>query len=258
MLRIGTSGYYYKDWVGPFYPEDLKAGDRLAFYAREFETVEINSSYYRMPTAPALEKMAARVPAGFVFTLKTPHEITHERNADASFYAQFRDALQPLIDAKKFGVVLAQFPYAFHNTPPNANYLSRLREQLRDLPVVVELRTLDWLTESAREKTLTLLRSQNLGFCSVDLPPIKSLPPPIVAATSQAAYVRFHGRNVAKWWEQEESYERYDYTYSAAELGEWKPRIQKLNELADVVYVFANNHYGGQAVDTARQLKLMF
>jgi uncharacterized protein YecE (DUF72 family) len=257
VIYIGTSGYYYKDWVGEFYPENLKTADRLGFYAREFKTVEVNSTYYHMPNARAMEGMARRVPSDFVFTIKTPQELTHQRDGDASLFVQFVSALQPLVEAGKFGTVLAQFPYSFHNTPANADYLKVLRERLGDLPAVVEFRTADWLNESDREKTLTLLREQKLGFCCVDLPPLRTLPPPIAEATADVAYVRFHGRNTAKWWEHEESYERYDYTYSKEELGEWIPRIQKLNELAPVVFVFANNHYRGQAVETARQLRLL-
>ena len=257
MIHIGTSGYYYKDWVGKFYPEGLKAADRLGFYAREFKTVEINSTYYHMPNARSMEGMARQVTDDFVFAVKAPQELTHQRDGDAALFVQFVDALAPLVDAGKFAAVLAQFPYSFHNTPANANYLRTLRERMGDVPVVVEFRTADWLSETARDKTFALLREQKLGFCCVDLPPIKSLPPPIAEATSTIAYVRFHGRNAAKWWEHEASYERYEYAYSQEELGEWVPKIEKLNQLAEAVFVFANNHYRGQAVDAARQLRLL-
>lgn len=257
MLRIGTSGYYYKDWAGKFYPSELKAEERLAFYAREFNTVEINSTYYRMPTPAQLTDMARRVPDDFIFTVKTPHEMTHERNAEATFFNRFRDALQPLIEMKKFGAVLAQFPYAFHHTPTNTEYLKRFRQQLGDLPIVIEFRTADWLSEQTREKTLAFLREQELGFCCVDLPVIKSLPPILAELTSAVAYVRFHGRNAATWWEHEESYQRYDYHYQKEELAEWIPKIQKLDTLAEKVFVFANNHYNANAVETARELKTL-
>jgi uncharacterized protein YecE (DUF72 family) len=86
---------------------------------------------------------------------------------------------------------------------------------------------------------------------------LKGLLPPIAEATSNVAYVRFHGRNAAKWWQHEQAYERYDYTYSREELGEWTPKIGKLNQAAETVFVFANNHFRAQGIDTARQLRLM-
>jgi uncharacterized protein YecE (DUF72 family) len=96
-----------------------------------------------------------------------------------------------------------------------------------------------------------------LGFCCVDEPRLKGLLPPTAEATAPGAYVRFHGRNAAKWWQHEQAYERYDYTYSKAELEEWTPQIRKLNDLAEVTFVFANNHYRAQGIETARQLKLL-
>ena len=253
MIYIGTSGFSYDDWVGPYYPPDLSKNDWLTFYAKEFNTLEINYTYYRMPTARTLAGMARKVPNRFLFTLKTPQEMTHTRDADAALFPQFIEALKPLRDEKKFGVVLAQFPYSFHYTPDNLAYLQAFHERLRDLPVVIEFRDAQWLNA----KTLALLREHQLGFCCVDEPRLKGLLPPIAEATSQVAYVRFHGRNAAKLWQHEQAYERYDYTYSKAELDEWTPKIQKLNQLAETVFVFANNHYRAQGIETARQLKLL-
>jgi len=117
------------------------------------------------------------------------------------------------------------------------------------------LRAIDRVLE--QEKFQALLREQALGFCCVDEPRLKGLLPPIAEATSNVGYVRFHGRNAAKWWQHEQAYERYDYTYSKEELGEWTPKIQKLNQAAEIVFVFANNHYRAQGIDTARQLRLL-
>jgi uncharacterized protein YecE (DUF72 family) len=253
MIYIGTSGFSYDDWVGPYYPDTLDKKEWLAFYAREFNALEINFTYYRMPNARTLAGMARKVPAGFLFTVKTPQEMTHTRAADAALFDQFVGALQPVIETKKFGAVLAQFPSSFHNTKENVDYLKRFGEHLRDLPTVVEFRNVQWLTE----ETFAFLREQSLGFCCVDEPRLKGLLPPIAEATSNVAYVRFHGRNAAKWWQHEQAYERYDYTYSREELGEWTPKIEKLNQAAETVFVFANNHFRAQGIDTARQLRLM-
>jgi uncharacterized protein YecE (DUF72 family) len=253
MIYIGTSGFSYDDWVGPYYPADLDKKDWLTFYAQEFKAPEVNFTYYRMPNARTLAGMARKVPSDFLFTVKATQEMTHTRDADAALFPQFIAALQPLIDQRKFGAVLAQFPSSFHNTRENVDYLKAFRAHWGDLPVVVEFRNAQWLAE----EMFALLREQQLGFCCVDEPRLKGLLPPIAETTSKFAYVRFHGRNAEKWWQHDQAYERYDYTYGKAELEEWSPKIQKLDEVAETVFVFANNHYRGQGIDTARQLRLM-
>ncbi len=253
MIYVGTSGFSYDDWVGPYYPPNLSKNDWLSFYAEEFNTLEINYTYYRMPTARTLAGMARKTPSGFLFTIKTPQEMTHMREAEPALFAQFIEALKPLRDEKKFGAVLAQFPHSFHYSSENLAYLKTFREHLRDLPVVIEFRDAQWLNA----QTFAFLREQQLGFCCVDEPRLKGLLSPTAEATAPVAYVRFHGRNAAKWWQHEQAYERYDYTYSKAELEEWTPQIRKLNDLAEVTFVFANNHYRAQGIETARQLKLL-
>ncbi len=253
MIYIGTSGFSYDDWVGPYYPEGLDKKDWLEFYAKEFKTLEINFTYYRMPTARSLAGMAHKVPDDFLFTVKATQEMTHTREADAAVFEKFVGALQPLRDANKFAAVLAQFPNSFHDTPENVEYLKNFREQLQDVPVVVEFRDAHWLTD----ETFALLRALHLGFCAVDEPRLRGLLPPIAVATSDIGYVRFHGRNYQKWWQHENAYERYDYTYKTEELQEWTPKIEKLDQETQKTFVYANNHYRGQGIQTARQLKLM-
>ncbi|MFQ6016291.1 MAG: DUF72 domain-containing protein [Anaerolineae bacterium] len=253
MIYIGTSGFSYKDWVGPYYPHDLPKSEWLAFYGREFSTCEINFTYYRLPNAWTLERMADKTPDGFLFTVKANKDMTHVREDNKEVFGKFVDALRPLLDRGKFGCVLAQFPYSFHNTVESREYLVAFRERIGDLPVVVEFRNREWIKPAIFE----LLQENNLGFCCVDQPRFKNLIPPIAEVTSAVAYVRFHGRNAAKWWKHEEAWERYDYTYSDEELQEWVPKIQGLEEKADQTFIFTNNHWRGQAVDAARQLKML-
>jgi len=253
MISIGTSGFSYDDWVGPYYPEGLDKQDWLAFYAREFSALELNFSYYRMPNARTLSQMARRVPEKFLFTVKATKEMTHTRDADATLFPKFIGALRPLIDTKKFGAVLAQFPSSFHNTHENVEYLKKFREWWGSVPIVVEFRNAQWLVP----QTFAFLREHQMGFCCVDEPRLSGLLPPIAEATSKISYVRFHGRNAAKWWKHDQAYERYDYTYSKAELEEWTPKIRTLNEASEITFVFANNHYRGQGIETARQLRLL-
>jgi uncharacterized protein YecE (DUF72 family) len=255
MIRVGTSGFSYKDWVGPYYPPDLNEQDWLAYYAREFSTCELNFTYYRLPNAKMLARMADKTPPGFMFAVKAFQGLTHERDIspNAQAFHDFTVSLQPLIDADKFGCILAQFPFSFHGTKENRDYLRRLRDGLGDLATVVEFRNEGWLTDT----TFDLLRELRMGFCCVDEPRLKGLIPPIAKATGPVAYVRFHGRNSAKWWQHEQAWERYDYAYTAEELTEWLPKIKSLDAEAPLTLVYTNNHWRGQAVDTARQLKLM-
>lgn len=253
MMYIGTSGFSYKDWVGPFYPEGTPQKQWLQFYAREFRVTELNFSYYRVPSRFTLERLAAKTPDDFLFTLKAHQDMTHNRERNVEVFSQFVHSLEPLIQSGKFGCVLAQFPYSFRPDGKGLDYLGFLREQLRELPLVIEFRRRDWI----RDQVFDFLRQNNLGFCCVDQPRFKNLIPPIAVATSSTAYVRFHGRNAKKWWHHKEAWERYDYTYSDDELEEWVPKIRKLGEKAENTFVFANNHWQGQAVQTARQLRML-
>jgi uncharacterized protein YecE (DUF72 family) len=253
MIYFGTSGFSYKDWVGPYYPQGMPSGAWLQFYAREFSVTELNFSYYRVPTKSTLERLAAKTPDDFLFTLKAHQDMTHERGGKDGVFIEFVESLEPLIDAGKFGCILAQFPWSFRPGEEGLDYLRTFRERLGTLPVVVEFRNRDWLSEH----TFDFLRDNKLGFCCVDEPRLKGLIPPVAEATSSIGYVRFHGRNAKKWWQHKEAWERYDYTYSDEELKEWVPKLRKLEEETDKTFVFANNHWQGQAVQTARQLRML-
>jgi len=155
-----------------------------------------------------------------------------------------------LIDADKFACVLAQFPHSFHADPANRAYLKRVRDGFGDLPVVVEFRSREWITD----QTFDELRALDFGFCCVDQPQFESLVPPVAVATGPVAYVRFHGRNYQKWWAHDEAWERYNYSYSGDELMEWVGKIRQLDEEAPLTLVYMNNHWQGQAVASARDL----
>ena len=252
-VLVGTSGFSYKDWVGPVYPADLPKQEWLSFYAGEFKTCELNFSYYRIPNARTLASMAVKVGEGFQFAIKAYKGITHEREEPEPQMREFTQALAPLIDADKFACVLAQFPHSFHADLVNRDYLKRVREGFGDLPVVVEFRSRDWITD----QTFDELRALDLGFCCVDQPQFDSLVPPVAVATGSVAYVRFHGRNYKKWWRHDEAWERYDYSYSDDELMEWVGKIRQLDEESPLTLVYMNNHWQGQSVGTARQLQML-
>jgi uncharacterized protein YecE (DUF72 family) len=250
MIHIGTSGYSYADWKGPFYPPGLPQQDMLEFYAKRFGTVELNFSFYRVPTARTLEGMCARTPEGFRFTLKLHREMTHDRTL-ASLDA-FRDALAPMEEAGKLGPLLAQFPYSFRNTEGNRAWLARLRQAFDRHPLVVEFRNDGWM----KDAVFRYLEDHRLDFCCVDEPNIRGLVGPSARATAGCGYVRFHSRDAAKWYGGDGK-ERYNYLYRPEELAEWVPRVRRLAEESDPVYVFFNNCHAAQAALNAAQFTEM-
>ena len=252
MIHIGTSGYSYSDWKTFFYPETLSSEQFLAFYANHFDTVELNFSYYRMPTSKQLESMLKKSEGKLLFAVKAHQSITHQRTAGPTDIKQFSNALSPLLEADCLGAVLLQFPYSFHQNEQNRLYLSRVRDALQ-LPLVAEFRNQDW----ASNPIFSWLRKLKIGYCCVDEPNLPGLMPRMHVCTSNIAYVRFHGRNSAKWYEHNHAFERYDYRYNAAELGEWVSPVHELDKQAERTMVFFNNHFQAKAVDSAKQLANM-
>ena len=253
MIYFGTSGFSYNDWVGSFYPAGMPKREWLAYYAREFNTCEVNSTFYALPKLSSIKAMVEKTDGEFLFSIKANQEMTHQRENNAPVFKAFRQILEPIITAGKLGCILVQFPYSFRFNRHNWDYLARFREWLGELPIVIEFRNVQWL----RSEIFDWLRHQDLGFCCVDEPQLPNLLPPLAMVTSRIGYVRFHGRNSAKWWQHEQAYERYDYSYTPQELSEWLPKIQKLDSIAGKTFIFANNHWRGQAVSTIRQLRVM-
>jgi len=251
LFYIGTAGYSYRDWVGAVYPAGTKPGEMLELYAREFPFAEINSTYYHLPGRKMIAGLAAKTTPGFRFAIKAFQQMTHTRDGGAGVFLQFAGALNPLVEAGKLACILAQFPYSFGNTPENRDYLRRFRELLPGLPVAVEFRNQRWICQD----TFALLREEGLAYVCVDEPDLKGLVRPVAVVTVPPAYVRFHGRNAARWYHHREAYERYDYLYAEDELREWMPHLTLLREKAGEVYVSFNNHYRGQAVANVRMIR---
>lgn len=258
MIAVGTCGYSYKDWIGPVYPPRTPPAQMLDRYARRFAAVEIDASYYRVPSAETFASMARRTPGGFRFTAKLPGTGTHVPEPGTrrvhDDVRHFRENLTPLIEAGKFACALAQFPNAFRPSEATHAYLAALREALDGLPMVAEFRNRDWQTN----ETLALLRTLDVGFVNVDEPQFASLLHPSSDASSAIAYVRFHGRNYQTWWKGTNT-TRYDYLYTAEELVPWADRLVDLAADPGVreVFAFFNNHARGQAVRNAEMLEAM-
>ena len=249
MIHLGTSGWSYKDWVGPVYPEDLPQGGWLPYLAERVDALEVNVTYYRLPHQGMVEGWAARTPEDFLFAVKAHRSLTHERKEPD--YAAFCQGVEPLVQAGKLACILAQFPYSFHATEENRTYLAKLREGLADLEVVIEFRNRGWISD----ETFQLLSELEFGYCAVDQPQFDNLIPPIVKATGRVGYVRFHGRNYEKWWNHDEAWERYNYEYSEEELQEWVPKLKQLDKSTQLTLAFANNHWRGKSLQTVNQLQ---
>jgi uncharacterized protein YecE (DUF72 family) len=248
-ILVGTSGYSFRDWVGPFYPPGMKSSGFLRHYAAHFPVVEVNATYYAIPDPGVTERMAAKTPDGFRFIVKLHQSMTHEGNTSAALYRQFGEAIAPLRDARPMDGLLAQFPWAFRRTPGNESHLGRMRDRLPGENLFVEFRHDSWATPDLESR----LRALGVGYCSVDEPALDGLMPPLALRTGDDAYVRFHGRNARTWWGHGEG-DRYDYDYAESELREWIDRVRSLAEQSRRTYLFFNNCHAGQA---ARNAKLM-
>ncbi len=249
-IYIGTCGFSYKDWIGPFYPGSIRNSEMLEYYAQRFAAVEIDSSYYGVPEKRVVERMMARTPQTFRFCFKAPATVTHPADASAetihSDAAALVDSLQPALQSGKLGSVLVQFPNGFRDTERNRRYLRRAVEALQGVPLVAEFRNREWQTGSALE----LLRELGVGWCNVDMPSYETLLHPSSDVTAAVGYVRFHGRNAAKWWTGDNR-TRYDYAYDAEELEPWTARVAEIEDEARTVFAFFNNHARGNATRNA-------
>lgn len=247
-IYIGTSGYSYPDWRDVFYPPKLPEKKFLQHYQRYFDAIELNYTYYKMPESKQIGKMVESTGGRLIFTVKAHQSFTHEE--DSSNASRFVDQLTPMLDASVLGCVLLQFPYSFRNTDSSWHHLTDVVRHFRKVPLVVEFRNIDWMTDL----TFHRLTDLNIGLCSVDEPDLQGLPQRELYAVSNRVYLRFHGRNKAKWWDHENAFERYDYLYSFPELSEWVTKLNLIDTKIDVAYAFFNNHYRGQAVQNAQLL----
>jgi len=255
-IHVGTSGYSFKDWLGTIYPAGMKAGDFLSHYAKMFDSVEINSTYYHVPPPSMFANMLKKVPSDFTFVVKVPKEMTHDREKLASVVSPFIDGIAPLMEAGQLGGLLAQFPYSFKSTSEGIDHLKRLADAFAECetPMNIEFRHTSWYND----ETYATLEKLGLGFVNVDLPPLLGLPGASNIVTSDVAYYRLHGRNAKMWWHHPTPSHRYDYLYNDNQLEAWAQRIEHAATKARASYIFNNNCHLGQSVVNALHLHQRF
>ena len=261
---VGTAGWSYKDWEGIVYPsEKPRRFSPLRYLADYFDAFEVDSTFYRPPTAQLAEGWVrqTRHREGFRFTLKLWQRFTHERAGPwtRTDVDSFRLGLDPVAEAGRLGGLLLQFPWSFRDNPENRDWLAKLAKEFSEYPLFVEVRHGSWGGPEGYE----FFGSLGLNFCNIDQPIFGKSIKPSAVLTGKLGYVRLHGRNYQAWFapakpeqtEEEHRNERYNYLYSDAELDEWVGHIHELMRQADAVYVFTNNHYRGQAPANALQLR---
>jgi len=280
-IRVGTASWTDKTLLASdWYPKSAdNAEKRLAYYAKQFPLVEVDSTYYSPPAEQTAALWAARTPDGFTFNIKAFSLLTgHPTKLSAIYkdlrpetdkknlypddlpaqsyediWTRFLSALDPLVEAGKLGVILFQFPPWFTIRRSNKDFLVEVAKRCSPLRVAVEFRHASWFEGDNRDETLAFLRKHQLPFVCVDMPQgHRSSIPPVVEATSDLAVVRFHGHSDK--WTSKDIYEKFGYKYSKEELAGWAPKLHELADAVGETHVLMNNCYSDYAQRDASQL----
>jgi uncharacterized protein YecE (DUF72 family) len=271
-IRIGTCSWADDALSKHWYPPGLPPRERLAWYAERFSTVEVDSTYYRVPDQKMVQGWADRTPDGFVmhvkaFGLMTRHPVKLEqvppdlregmpvddrgrvdrppREVRALVFREFLDALAPLRETGKLGGILFQMPPYVVWKPSSLDYLEWANEQLGGDRMLFEPRHRSWFAEDVRDELLRWLEARGISWVVVDAPKVDAanVPETLVAVTSPLAYVRFHGRNAGTWNSRGGSAAvRFDHLYGEDELREWTGPLRELSNESDEAYAFFNNN----------------
>jgi uncharacterized protein YecE (DUF72 family) len=261
VVHIGICSWADDGLLKHWYPREVRTAEaRLRYYAERFETVEVDSPFYRLPSPENAARWAERTPDGFVFHAKASKEMTGHEETDSRerAYVEFRNSLGPLEAAGKLRGVLLQFHPRVKKTPEALEDLRDIADLLDPLVPLIEFRHRSWMTEDEQAHTLAFLEDHRLAYVSVDSPRTRAsnVMPRIAAATHDVAYIRFHGRNWKTWNKKTKtSGERFDWLYERNDLEEWVEPIAKLAEERREVYAMFNNNRNDYAPRSAHVLR---
>jgi uncharacterized protein YecE (DUF72 family) len=288
----GIAGWVDKSLIDSklFYPLSVKSsGDRLRFYSSQFSLVEVDSTYYGIPKPDNAQTWAAQTPAGFTFDVKSfslftnhptrplslPPDIREQLPAKVrerktvyveqmpddlldETWERFRAAIEPLRAAGKLGAVFFQFPPWFLPSSRSLAYVEQVQERMYGFQIAVEFRKPEWLDARHRDGTLAFLRSRDIPYVAVDVPPghATSMPSIGEVTSSELAVVRFHGRNHDTWdLKGVPPNVRFRWDYTDEELSEWVPKIKDMERSAGRVHALMNNNYANYSVKNAQKLE---
>jgi uncharacterized protein YecE (DUF72 family) len=280
-VLVGTASWTDKSLLGSgWYPKGAdSAEERLRYYSSQFPLVEVDSTYYFLPTEKNSDLWVQRTPKEFTFNVKafsllTQHPTKPQALKDLPIpedkksvypgdldddtvdevWKRFLGGIEPLRRAGKLGAILFQFPPWFVVGRDNRDYILECGKRVAPIPVCIEFRNKTWMSERNRDRTLEFLEGHGLAYVCVDMPQgfVSSIPP-VLAATADLAVIRFHGHNDAEW-ESGSVQRRFKYLYSPRELEEWAPRVLDLARDAKRTHVLMNNCYRDYAQRNAREL----
>jgi uncharacterized protein YecE (DUF72 family) len=294
LVRVGTASWTDPTMTatGVFYPREADtAEERLGYYASRFPVVEVDATYYALPSRRTSELWVARTPPDFIFDIKAHALLTGQPTETkrlpkalrealpatlaakprlyakdlpgellAEVWRQFADGLEPLAESGQLGAVFLQYPKWFFTSSENRDAIREAKAALEPfgLRVAVEFRNATWFNEKNLERTLRFLEDESIPLVMVDGPQgFPSSVPPVVAVTDPAlAVVRFHGRRTATWEAMADlpTVERFRYLYGRGELEEWAPRIAQAARSAEDTHVLMNNCYANYGSTNAREL----
>lgn len=259
---LGTSGWSYPSgygkWRGIVYPPKWH-GDELAYYAERFSSVEVNSSFYRLPTIDTVRGWLQRTPNSFLFSVKLFRKFTHpdfyarEANRSSTItpddVAAMHGVLAPLAERGRLGALLVQYPDSFRQTADNLSKLVRTLAYFREYPLAVELRHSGWDNKQVDE----VLAHFSAARVRLDEPLYQNMTT-AYTNTSAIEYWRFHGRNAHEWQKTGDNSRRYDYLYTGEEIRELANNVEQQSKPGKKRMMFFNNHYHGQAIANAVSL----
>lgn len=262
-IYIGTAGWHYQDWVGPFYPYNQSPTfDWLVYYSEHFNCVEVNSTFYSYMEPNVVESWVNKTVdvKDFLFTVKLHQDFTHKRIYTSTKISSVKHSLRILKEAGRLGGLLIQFPYSYQFNEVNVFHLQNIVEAFQHFNLFLEVRHKSWQEDSAIDE----IKNSNLTFCSIDQPKIGSAIQLQTFITTDKLYVRLHGRNKDSWKESyqnfgkkqsyEEKNERYNYLYNTGELTEISRKIKEQFDQVKEIFIITNNHPQGHAVTNAKEL----